>query len=205
MLLCGAEVWPRRRAGAARTSYSATMQSRRAADGGLWLGVLLIVMGLIFLVATFVPQGFVSNVSQFGWPLLVIIPGVTVLALGITVRGVQGLCIPGSMLTILGIVLAVQNAFDLYATWAYAWALVAPGGTGVGMWLQGVVAASPELRANGLRVMTTGVLLFLGFGAFFEGLLHISGRDFGVAGQAFLPAVLILFGVLLLVRRVLAT
>jgi hypothetical protein len=51
--------------------------------------------------------------------------------------------------------------------------------------------------------MTTGALLFLGFGAFFEGLLHISGRDFGVVGQAFLPVVLILFGVLLLVRRVL--
>ena len=176
---------------------------RRAADGGLWLGVLLVALGMIFLAAIFVPQGFVTGLSQLGWPLLIVIPGVTLLVLGLTGSGVQGLCIPGTMLTILGLVLAVQNTFDLYPTWAYAWALIAPGGVGLGMWLQGTVAASPGLRANGLRLMATGALLFLGFGAFFEGLLHISGRDFGVVGQAFLPVVLILFGVLLLVRRAL--
>jgi hypothetical protein len=176
---------------------------RRAADGGLWLGVLLVALGMIFLAAIFVPQGFVTSLSQLGWPLLIVIPGITLLVLGLTGSGVQGLCIPGAVLTILGIVLAVQNAFDLYPTWAYAWALIAPGGVGLGMWLQGTVAASPGLRANGLRLMATGALLFLGFGAFFEGLLHISGRDFGVVGQAFLPVVLILFGVLLLARRAL--
>ena len=178
--------------------------ARRGADGGLWLGVLLIAMGLIFLVATFLPQAIVSGLSQFGWPLVIIIPGITLLVLGMTVRGVQALCVPGSMVTITGIVLAIQNTFDLYPTWAYAWALIAPGGVGVGMWLQGVATSSPALRATGVRLMGTGALLFLGFAAFFEGLLHISGHDFGAAGQAFLPAVLILFGVLLLVRRVLS-
>jgi len=176
---------------------------RRTADGGLWLGVLLIALGLIFLVAIFLPQGFVTGLSQLGWPLLIVIPGITLLVMGMTVSGVHVLCIPGGMITILGIVLGIQNAFDLYATWAYAWALIAPGGVGLGMWLQGMVTASPEARTNGVRLMGTGALLFLGFGAFFEGLLHISGRDFGVVGQAFLPAVLILFGVLLLVRQVL--
>jgi hypothetical protein len=178
---------------------------QRAARGGLWLGVLLIALGIVFLIAIFLPQGLVSGLSQFGWPLLIIIPGLALVVLGMTVRGAQSLCIPGSMTTIVGIVLGVQNAFDLYATWAYAWALVAPAGVGLGMSLQGTVTASPGLRANGVRLMTTGALLFLGFGAFFEGLLHISGRDFGAVGQAFLPAVLILFGVLLLARRVLTT
>jgi len=41
--------------------------------------------------------------------------------------------IPGSIITIAGLVLAVQNTFDLFATWAYAWALVAPGGVGLGI------------------------------------------------------------------------
>ena len=175
----------------------------RAADSGLWLGVLLIGLGLVFMIAIFLPQGFMATVSQFGWPLLIVIPGITLLVLGITVRGVPALCVPGAMVTITGILLAVQNSFDLYATWAYAWALIAPGGVGLGMWLQGLVTGSPGLRANGLRLMGTGALLFLGFAAFFEGLLHISGRDFGVVGQAFLPAVLILFGLVLLIRRAL--
>jgi hypothetical protein len=144
-----------------------------------------------------------SALSQFGWPLLILIPGVTLLVLGLTVNGVHGLCVPGAVVTILGIVLGIQNGFDLFATWAYAWALIAPGGVGLGMWLQGMVTGSPGLRANGVRLMGMGALLFLGFAAFFEGLLHISGRDFGPVGQAFLPAVLILFGLLLLVRRAL--
>jgi hypothetical protein len=163
----------------------------------------LIALGFIFLVAIFLPQGFMSALSQLGWPLLIVIPGITLLVLGLTVKGVHALCVPGAIVTITGIVLGIQNSFDLYATWAYAWALIAPGGVGLGMWLQGLVTGSPALRANGLRLMGTGALLFLGFAAFFEGLLHISGRDFGVVGQAFLPAVLILFGLLLLVRRAL--
>jgi hypothetical protein len=176
---------------------------RRAADGGLWLGALLIALGLILLGALFIPQGIAFGISRFGWPLLIIVPGITLLVMGMTVRGVQALCIPGSMVAILGVILAIQNAFDLYATWAYAWALIAPGGVGLGMWLQGMATSSPGLRTNGMRLMGTGSLLFLGFGAFFEGLLHISGRDFGVVGQTFLPAVLILFGILLLVQRLL--
>ena len=179
--------------------------SARAANSGLWLGVILIALGLLLLVAILLPQTFVSNLSQFGWPLLIIIPGAALVVLGMTVRGLSALCVPGSIVTIVGVVLGIQNAFDLYASWAYAWALVAPGGAGLGMWLQGIASGSPGLQANGLRLMGTGALLFLGFAAFFEGLLHISGRDFGVAGQAFLPAVLILFGVLLLVRRALTT
>lgn len=163
--------------------------------------MLLVVMGLLFLGAIFVPQGIVTGLSQLAWPLLIAVCGITLLVLGLTMQGVSGLCIPGSILTVLGLVLGIQNAFELFGTWAYAWALIFPGSVGLGIWLQGVKTASVELRANGLRLMAVGALLFLAFAAFFEGLLHISGRSFGIVGQAFLPGVLILFGVLLLVRR----
>ena len=178
-------------------------QLRPGENGTLWLGLLLLVLGLVFLGAIFVPQGVIGGVGHLGWPLLIVVPGVTLIVVGMTTDGVSGLCIPGGILTVLGVVLGIQNGFDLYSAWAYAWALVAPGGVGLGIWLQGIATASPALRASGVRLMATGALLFLGFAAFFEGLLHISGRDFGVVGQAFLPAVLILFGVLLLLRRAL--
>lgn len=170
-------------------------------DGKLWLGVLLVVLGLLFLGAIFVPQGIINGLSELAWPLLIAVSGITLLVLGLTMQGASGLCIPGGILTVLGMVLGIQNAFDLFGTWTYAWALIAPGSVGLGIWLQGLKTGSADLRANGVRLMAIGGLLFLGFAAFFEGLLHVSGRSFGIVGQAFLPGVLILFGVLLLVRR----
>ena len=46
----------------------------------------------------------------------------------------------GGIVTMIGVVLAVQEAYGLYQTWAYAWALVAPGGVGVGLTVYGLLA-----------------------------------------------------------------
>jgi lipopolysaccharide export LptBFGC system permease protein LptF len=116
---------------------------------------------------------------------------------------VSGLCIPGAIVTMAGVVLAVQNTFDLYATWAYAWALVAPGGAGLGLFIQGLTTGRPALRAAGLRTMGIGAALFLVGAAFFEGVLHLSGKEFGFVGQLVLPLLLIAAGAWLLVRRAL--
>ena len=51
--------------------------------------------------------------------------------------------------------------------------------------------------------MGIGAAIFLVGAAFFEGVLHISGREFGFVGQVLLPALLIALGVWLLVRRAL--
>jgi hypothetical protein len=75
----------------------------------------------------------------------------------------------------VGLVLAVQNATDLYATWAYAWALVAPGGVGVGLVAYGFLSGQREVLRAGLPILGVGVALFLGFGLFFEGVSG-SGR-----------------------------
>jgi hypothetical protein len=39
------------------------------------------------------------------------------------------------------------------------------------------------------------------FGAFFEGILHVSGYDIGIAGNVVIPLVLIFSGVVLIVLR----
>src|SRR5437879_13650658 len=96
----------------------------RAANSGLWLGVILIGLGLLLLLAIILPQTFVSNLTQLGWPLLIVIPGLALVVLGMTVRGLSALCVPGSIVTIFVLVLGIQNAFDLYAYVAYASALL---------------------------------------------------------------------------------
>ncbi len=176
----------------------------RRAGGSLILGVLLVLVGAAYLVAQFVPRPFVElDLGHYGWPLFVILPGLVLLAVGVTNRAVSGLCIPGAIVTVAGVVLAVQNTFDLFATWAYAWALVAPGGVGLGLFLQGITTGQPALRAAGLRTMGIGAAIFLIGAAFFEGVIHVSGKELGFIGQLLLPLLLIVVGAWLLVRRAL--
>ena len=171
----------------------------RRIDGPVVLGAILVVLGALFLAGQLAPVSF--DVGHYGWPVVVILPGLAFLAFGLFLDGASGLVIPGSIITIAGLVLAVQNTFDLFATWAYAWALVAPGGVGLGIALQGIVRHSPAETRAGLRVATVGLVLFLAFGAFFEGIIHISGRDLGIVGRFGVPLLLIGAGIWLVVNR----
>jgi hypothetical protein len=173
-------------------------------DARAWIGIGLVALGAAALVAEFAPTP-AFDAGRYLWPVFVIVPGAAFLVAGSTLEGVSGLVIPGAIITIAGLVLAVQNTFDIWATWAYAWALVAPGGVGAGLLLQGWVRHSPDQRRVGWGLLWLGLGLFVLLGAFFEGVLHISGFDFGPAGKALVPGILILAGVALLVRRVLGS
>jgi hypothetical protein len=94
-------------------------------------------------------------------------------------------------------VLAVQNATGAWASWAYAWALVAPGGSGLGLALYGLLRGLPELVSTGARAIGVGLALFVGLGLFFEGVLGLSGDPF-LVGSDYLPVVLIAIGAVLL-------
>ncbi len=148
------------------------------ADGGrrgsIVLGAVLIVVGLLALLGRQLDLDLVS----LGWPLFVIVPGVLLLVGSLFVGGRPGigLAIPGGIVTMTGLVLAFQNATDAYQTWAYAWALVAPGGVGVGLTLYGLFAGQRDSLRAGVPILITGVGLFLGFGFFFEGVLGLSGE-----------------------------
>jgi len=166
------------------------------------LGVVLIVVGGLFMVER------VSGVEfgRFGWPLFIVIPGVLLLIAGVALSGSEGtgLAIAGGITTVVGLILAVQNATGLWATWAYAWALVGPGGTGVGLLAYGLVHRRGDLISTGARALGTGLALFAAFGLFFEGVIGLSGQPF-LRDSDVLPVVLIGLGVLIialsLVRR----
>ena len=163
--------------------------------GAAVLGGVLIVVGAIALA------GRAVSVDLFavGWPLFVIVPGVLMFAAGVGIGGRAGvaLAIPGGIVTMVGLVLAVQAATGLWATWAYAWALVAPGGVGLALVLYGLITRQPDLARVGWPVLATGIGLFLVFGLFFEAVIGLSGS--AVAGlEPALAAGLIVVGVVML-------
>jgi hypothetical protein len=159
-------------------------------------GAILILLGLLFLAERFLE----INLGRYGWPLFIIVPGVVlfVASLAAPPREGSGLAIAGGIVTAVGVILAVQNATGLWATWAYVWPLVAPGGSGLGMALYGLLRGQPELVSSGARSIGAGLGLFVAFGLFFEGVIGLSGDPF-LVGSDYLPIVLIGIGALLLV------
>lgn len=154
------------------------------------LGLILIVGGGALLVAQLMDVDF----GRIGWPFFVIAPGVVLLLAGLASSGGLGLAIAGSIVTMVGLILFFQNATGLYATWAYAWALTGPFGSGLGIVLHGLVHRRPDTVRDGFWPLMTGLGLFaVGF-VFFEGIIGLSGGRLDLPGWA-LPAVLILAGV----------
>jgi hypothetical protein len=154
-----------------------------------------VLLGLLFLAQRL----FDFDLGQYGWPLFVIVPGVLIFlgSLAAPPREGEGLAIAGGITTMVGVVLAIQNATGLWATWAYAWALVAPGGVGLGLALYGLIRGRPDLVSAGARSLGAGLGLFVAFGLFFEGVIGLSGDPF-LVGSDYLPIVLIGIGALLL-------
>ncbi len=160
------------------------------------IGVILILLGAVFLAE----RAFDIDIGRFGWPLFVIVPGILLMAASLTVAGKEGsgLAVGGGITTTVGLILAVQNATGLWATWAYAWALVGPGGTGLGLIVHGLLRGDRDEYVNGIRSLGAGVALFAAFGLFFEGLIGLSGEPF-LLGSDILPVGLIGIGAVLVV------
>ena len=178
------------------TGPAAGVRSGAGGGSSLAIGIVLIVVGGFFLLIRLLE----IDLSSYGWPLYVIIPGLTLLVVGFISLG-SGALIPGGIITVIGLVLAYQSVADDWASWAYAWALVAPGGVGLGIFLQGLRVHDQHLTRQGRSLMYWAVLIFLIGFVFFESILNISGHDYGKIGQAALPALLIIIGVTLLVRN----
>ncbi len=87
---------------------------QRRGGSSLALGIVLVVVGIFAFVV--VMAGV--DLTQYGWPLFVIIPGLTLLVVGFA--GVGSVAtIPGGIVTMLGLVLAYQNSSGDWPTWAF--------------------------------------------------------------------------------------
>jgi hypothetical protein len=168
---------------------------QRRGGSSLALGIVLVVVGIFAFVV--VMAGV--DLTQYGWPLFVIIPGLTLLVVGFA--GVGSVAtIPGGIVTMLGLVLAYQNSSGDWPTWAFAWALVVPGGVGLGMYLQALRDHDQHSLRTGRTLIFISVMIFIVGFVLFESILGISGREYGGVGKAALPVMLIVIGLILLVR-----
>jgi hypothetical protein len=174
---------------------TAAARDRRGSTGTAVLGALLIVVGLAF----FLGQWLNVDWGAATWPFYVIAPGVALLAFGLTQRDGSGLTVAGSIVTVVGLVLLYQNSTNHWESWAYAWALVGPGGSGLGMLLYGTRSGNRQMARHGFwQILVAGGLFLAGL-VFFEGIIGISGRRLPLP-EWVLPVTVIGLGVLVLFR-----
>jgi hypothetical protein len=175
--------------------------SRRAA---LVFGGLLIIGGVALLAAQLYGYDLRIDIDRIGWPAFVIVPGLLMLITGLVLSDEPGvgLSIAGGIITTVGLILGYQLLSDHFASWAYAWALVAPTSVGLSMMLWGGLHLRGGMFRSGLVSLGVGLVLFLVLFAFFEGVLNI-GRERGLAayGRQALPFALIVAGALVLLGR----
>ena len=173
--------------------------------GTVLLGLALVLLGGLALAGRLLEVDLLS----LGWPIFVLAPGTVLFAAGVAVggKGGLGLAVPGGIISMVGVVLTFQSATGLWSIWAYAWALVAPGGVGIAFVLYGLFTGQRDITRGGIPILLTGIGLFIGFGLFFEGVLNLNGAN-GLA-EPILAAALVVLGIVVillgLLRRTPAT
>lgn len=168
------------------------------------LGAILILVGILFLIGRYVSLLFSFDMGHYAWPFFIIVPGLGMFLVSFFFERRAGipLALFGGMATTTGAILFVQNVFDLYASWAYAWALIAPTSMGLSKLIYGALRGLSDEVKCGLNLAGIGFGMFVIGGFFFEFVIGINGFDFGVNWMCW-PALLIGLGVILLLSNLL--
>lgn len=159
---------------------------------GVVIGATLVTLGLVWWI------GGIDAMASW-WPALVVAVGGGFLVAGRSGEtGSVGLTIAGTVITATGLLLWMQTISGLWATWAYAWALIGPFAVGA------AITWHARRRDPGTKSGVGPLLMWIGAAAFgvgfvfFEGVLAINGLD---VPDVVWPLGLILIGVVLLVVR----
>ncbi len=172
------------------------MITSRPNNSIVW-GSILILFGLLALLGQLF-QGLVLWSTY--WPVVVIGAGLLFfVAMLLGGKASAGLAVPGSIVTVAGVILFFQNLAHYWESWAYAWTLIVMA-AGLGTFIMGAYSGDEPARRRGVRAMGTGLILLIVIGAFFEGLIFGPAR-FHWLGQYVLPAALILLGLYLVLVR----
>ncbi|HUF07208.1 MAG TPA: hypothetical protein VMP86_07460 [Candidatus Binatia bacterium] len=175
-------------------------RSTSSGPPALALGVILVVVGLVLFLGQLLDIGIGDiGIGDIGWPFFVIAIGLVLLVLGLSVVRETGLIVGGTVVTVVGLVLFYQHRTDHWESWAYAWALVGPAASGLGLALSGIRFRDGGDVRRGTWGMLGGLALFaIGF-LFFEGVIGISGERLPFADWV-LPVAVIVIGAVLLAR-----
>jgi hypothetical protein len=167
------------------------IDTNRRDVGRLVGGLILVALGVLFLIS----QLFKVDFWHFAWPGFVILPGL-LFFIGMLLggRSAGGLAIPGTIITTTGLLLFYQNITGLWQTWSFAWALVGPVATGLGLIIFGLYSNIPGVRKSGMIVLAIGLILLAIFGISF-------GFGFPGLGRYLWPLALIALGIFVVLRR----
>ena len=167
---------------------------------GALIGAILILLGIAFLMTRFLLSVFDFDFGHYVWPLFIIVPGVLMFLSAFLLERQAGstLAMFGGMVSMTGMVLMVQNLFDLYSTWAYAWALIAPTSMGLAKLVYGTLRGWGEEVKTGLAMTGIGAAIFVAAGAFFELIVGLNGFPIHVSWLCW-PSLLIGGGILTLI------
>jgi len=164
---------------------------RRRTRSNIAVGVLLILLGALFLAQHFIPD--LRIFLNFSWPMIVIGVGVFLFILGLLL-GAPGMAVPAAIVSGIGGLLYWQNATGNWESWSYAWTLIL-GFIGIGAILAGLLGEHPrQSLREGLNLIIISVVLFFVFAS-------ITGGP-NLLGP-YWPVLIILLGVWLLVRAAL--
>jgi hypothetical protein len=134
----------------------------------LTLGVILVVLGAVFIAANIVPSFHFLLNQVNSWPMIIEAVALGLLLLGLVI-GVPDMAVPATIVGGIGGILWYQNLTGNWASWAYAWALI-PGFVGVGMLLAKVLGGKDRYNAgSALSAIVSSLVMFVIFGAFFGG------------------------------------
>lgn len=170
------------------------METKPRNAGTLIGGAFLIALGLLALFSELFGR---LNFWGTFWPFIIIGIGAMFFA-GMVAGGKSAapLAIPGSIVGMIGLMLFVQNVTGRFESWAYGWTVIVFS-VGLGIFIMGLWSGDAEQRRSGKGVMSVGAILFIIFGAFFEGLIF---RSVGFSDYIF-PVALILLGLYLVIKR----
>jgi hypothetical protein len=166
------------------------------------IGVGLVLLGVLALAAGAVGADRWVEAAN-AWALFVVAPGVILFAAAFVPEPPRGLgfAMAGAIVTITGLVLWTQQATDRYDTWAYAWALVGPGGAGFGLVSYALLTGTSRLLRPGLILSAIAVVLFAAGAWYFEPVLT-EGRQ-PVDLEAFWPVLIVAIGAVTIVSGLL--
>jgi hypothetical protein len=177
------------------------LEQRPAAAPAL-AGLLLIAFGAAVLLARATGLDLLAAIGQDGWPFLVIVPGLVLLAASLVParpRGI-GFATAGAIVTTVGTLLLYQARTGHWESWAYAWALI-PLAAGAATTLYGLFARERGMVTTGLTMASIAAALFLAGAWFFEGVFAGEPRPTDVG--AWWPIGVIVLGGVIVLRAVL--
>jgi hypothetical protein len=161
-------------------------------------GLMLILIGLLFISAQVFPGIKTYFIMEFTWPMIIVLVALGLLVIG-ALTGTADMLIPSCVVGGIGGILYFQNAGMItWGSWAFLWTLI-PGFAGLGVLLAGLIKWKKSEILDGLRSLLTSAVLFLVFGSLF-------GEMFGfVPFKEYLPYLLIALGLFLFIRALIPT